>query len=276
MVSLGGPKKRAVLAILLLNLNRAVSSDRLISELWGDRTPPTALQTVRVHVSQIRRAIGPSLLRTVPTGYLLELASDHLDARRFERLVGEGRAAITVGDTATAGALLHEALALWRGPALADFAFEPFAQTEIARLEDARLAALEARIGADLALGDHLELIDELQALVADHPLREHFRAQLMLALYRAGRQSDALDAYREARRVLVEELGLEPSSELRDLERAILRQDASLGLVSFSPHRIAVQAVVRKTVTVVHVDLGAAGADVPDPEAFARMLEGP
>ncbi|MGH8983218.1 MAG: BTAD domain-containing putative transcriptional regulator [Acidimicrobiia bacterium] len=276
VVSLGGRRKRSVLAILLLHRNRVVSSERLIEELWGERPPATALQTVRVHVSQIRKVLGPDLLRTHPAGYVLELAPDRLDARRFERLLDEGRAAIAVGDAATAAALLHEGLALWRGPALADFIYEPFAQAEIAHLEDLRVAALEARIDADLALGGNIELVGELEALVAEHPLRERLRAQLMLALYRAGRQSDALDAYREARRVLVGELGLEPSPELRALESAILRQDASLGLPSLVPERIASQPAVRKTVTIVHVGLGSAGAEVPDPEALARRLEGP
>ncbi len=275
-VSLGGRRKRAVLAILLLHGNRVVSSDRLIEELWGEQPPATALQTARVHVSQIRKVLGPDLLRTLPAGYVLELGPDQLDARRFERLLNEGRAAIAVGDAATAAALLHDGLDLWRGPALADFTFEPFAQTEIARLEDLRVAALEARIEAELALGGNIELVGELEALIADHPLQERLRAQLMLALYRAGRQSDALDAYREARRLLVEELGLEPSPELRALESAILRQDASLGLPSLVPERIASQPAVRKTVTIVHVDLGSAGAEVPDPEALARRLEGP
>jgi DNA-binding SARP family transcriptional activator/tetratricopeptide (TPR) repeat protein len=276
VVSLGGRRKRGVLAILLLHLNRVVSSERLIEELWGERPPATALQAIRVHVSQIRKVLGPDLLRTLPAGYVLELGPDQLDARRFERLVDEGRAAIAVGDAATAAALLHEGLALWRGPALADFTYEPFAQAEIAHLEDLRVAALEARIEADLALGGNIELVGELESLIAEHPLRERFRAQLMLALYRAGRQSDALDGYREARRLLVEELGLEPSPELRALESAILRQDASLGLALLSPQRVAPQPSVRKTVTVVHVDLGSAGAEVPDPEALARRLEGP
>jgi DNA-binding SARP family transcriptional activator len=256
VVSLGGRRKRAVLAILLLHLNRVVSSDRLIEELWGERPPATALQTVRVHVSQIRKVLGPDLLRTLPAGYVLELGPDQLDARRFERLLDEGRAAIAVGDAASAAALLHEGLDLWRGPALADFTFEPFAQAEIARLEDLRVSALEGRIEADLALGGNMELVGELEALIAEHPLRERFRAQLMLALYRAGRQSDALDAYRDARRLLVEELGLEPSPELRALEGALLRQDESLGLPSLSPQFIASQPSVRKTVTLVHVDL--------------------
>jgi predicted ATPase/DNA-binding SARP family transcriptional activator len=276
VLSLGGRRKRAVLAILLKHRNRAVSSDRLIEELWGERQPATALQTVRVHVSQLRKVLGPDLLRTLPAGYVLEREPEQLDACRFERLLAEGRAAIAVGDAASAAALLHEGLALWRGPALADFTFEPFAQVEIAHLEELRLAALEARIEADLTLGGNIELVGELEALIADHPLRERFHAQLMLALYRAGRQSDALNAYREARRLLVDKLGLEPSAELRALEGAILRQDASLGFPSLSRQRIASQPAVRKTVTIVHVDFGSAGTTAPDPEALARRLERP
>src|SRR5262245_29209030 len=198
-VELGGLRKRSTLAILVLNLNRVVSSDRLVMELWGERPPPTALQTVRVHVSQIRRALGHSSVRTVASGYVLELDPQHVDACRFERLVDEGRAALSVGSNAAGAALLREALALWRGPALADFMYEPFAQVEISRLEDLQVGALEARIDADLALGAHVEVIGELTALIARHPFREHLRGQLMLALYRAGRPSEALAAYRDA-----------------------------------------------------------------------------
>jgi DNA-binding SARP family transcriptional activator/tetratricopeptide (TPR) repeat protein len=276
VVALGARRKRAVLAILLLHLNRAVSSDRLIEELWGERPPSTGLQTVRVYVSQIRKALGNDLIRTLAAGYVLELGPDQLDAHRFERLLDEGRAAIAVGDAATAAAVLHEGLDLWRGAALADFTFEPFAQAEIARLEGLRVAALDARIDADLALGGNIELVGELEGLIAEYPLRERFRGQLMLALYRAGRQSDALDVYREGRRLLVEELGIEPGPELRALESAILRQDASLVLPSLSRQHVASQSSVRKTVTIVHVDLGSAGDEMPDPEAFARRLEGP
>jgi DNA-binding SARP family transcriptional activator len=276
VIALAARRKRAVLAILLLHPNRAVSSDRVIEALWGERPPPTALQTVRVYVSQIRKALGNDVIRTLAAGYMLELRPDQLDAHRFERLLDEGRATIAVGDTATAAAILHEALDLWRGPALADFTFEPFAQAEIARLEGLRVAALEARIDADLALGGNIELVGELEGLIAEHPLRERFRGELMLALYRGGRQSDALDVYRESRHLLVEELGIEPGPELGALEIAILQQDPSLLLPSLSQQQGALQPSVRKTVTIVHVDLGSAGADLPDPEAFARRLEAP
>jgi DNA-binding SARP family transcriptional activator/tetratricopeptide (TPR) repeat protein len=274
-VGLGGRKKRAALAILVLHHDQVVSSDRLIEELWGERAPPTALQTVRVHVSQIRKTLGSELVRTLPAGYMLELEPHQLDSRRFERLVGEGTEAIAAGEAPTAAALLHEALDLWRGPALADFVYEPFAQGEIARLDELRLAALEARIDADLAVGRHVELVGELEGLIAGHPLRERLRAQLMLALYRAGRQSESLAAYSDARRTFVEEVGLEPSLELRSLERAILEQEPSLGVAPLSA-RVPVAPSVRKTVTVVHVALGAVGGDAADPEALAPRLAGP
>ena len=274
-VGLGGRKKRATLAILLLRHDQVVSSDRLIEELWGERAPPTALQTVRVHVSQIRKTLGNELVRTLPAGYMLELEPHQLDSRRFERLVGEGTEAIAAGEAPTAAALLHEALDLWRGPALADFVYEPFAQVEIARLDELRLSGLEARIDADLALGRHVELVGELEGLIAEHPLRERLRAQLMLALYRAGRQSESLAAYSDARRTFVEQLGLEPSLELRGLERAILEQELSLGVAPLSVP-VPVAASVRKTVTVVHVALGAVGGDAADPEALAPRLAGP
>jgi DNA-binding SARP family transcriptional activator len=274
-VGLGGRKKRATLAILLLHHDQVVSSERLIEELWGERAPPTALQTVRVHVSQIRKTLGSQLVRTLPAGYVLDLESHQLDSRRFERLVGEGTEAIAAGEAPTAAALLHEALDLWRGPPLADFVYEPFAQLEIARLDELRLAALEARLDADLAVGRHVELVGELERLIAEHPLRERLRAQLMLALYRAGRQSESLAAYSDARRTFVEELGLEPSPELRSLERAVLEQKPSLGVAPLTA-RVPAAPSVRKTVTVVHVALGAVGGEEADPEALAPRLAGP
>ena len=274
-VGLGGRKKRATLAILLLHHDQVVSSERLIEELWGERAPPTALQTVRVHVSQIRKTLGSELVRTLPAGYVLELEPHQLDSRRFERLVGEGTEAIAAGEAPTAAALLHEALDMWRGPALADFVYEPFAQGEIARLDELRLVALEARIDADLAVGRHVEVVGELEGLISEHPLRERLRAQLMLSLYRAGRQSESLAAYSDARRTFVEELGLEPSVELRSLERAILEQEPSLGVAPLTA-RVPAAPSVRKTVTVVHVALGAVGGEEADPETLAPRLAGP
>jgi DNA-binding SARP family transcriptional activator len=224
-VALGGGRQRALLAVLLLHANEVVSTDRLLDELWGQRPPPTAGKIVQVYVSRLRKVLGRDRLVTRSPGYLLRVDRSELDLDRFERLVGEaGRA-----DAPSAAATLRRALALWRGPPLADLAYEPFAQAEIARLAELRWAALEQRIDADLAAGRHSELIGELEALIADHPLRERLRSQLMLALYRAGRQAEALDAYRRARRELAEQLGLEPGEDLRRLEQAILRQDPAL-----------------------------------------------
>jgi DNA-binding SARP family transcriptional activator len=225
-------KQRALLAVLLLHANEAVSTDRLIDALWGAEPPETAAKALQVYVSRVRKLLEPDgegLLVTRPPGYALHLAGHELDLRRFERLRDDAKQATADEDPATAAAKLREALALWRGPPLANFAFEPFAQGEIARLEALHLAALEERIDADLALGRHAEVVGELEALVAEHPLRERLRAQLMLALYRARRQAEALDAYKAARRALVDELGIELSPELQELERRILRQDPSL-----------------------------------------------
>jgi YVTN family beta-propeller protein len=228
-VSIGGARQRAVLAVLLLHRGEVVPVDRLVDELWGERPPDTATKTVQVYVSRLRKGLGQDALVTRSGGYVLEVEPDRLDATRFERLAGEGRAALQRGDARDARRLLGEALGLWRGPPLADFAYETFAQGEIVRLEEQRLAALEQRIEADLALGEHAALIPELERLVREHPARERLRAQLILALYRSGRQADALESYRDARRALVEELGLDPSRELRELEQAILTQDPAI-----------------------------------------------
>ena len=215
-VELAGSRQRALLEILLLHANQVVSSDRLIEELWAERPPPTAAKSLQGHVLRLRRAVGDARIVTQDGGYVLRLAAGELDAERLERAVLEG-----VG--------LEEALALWRGPPLVDLADAPFAQGEIARLEELHLTALELRIDGQLAAGRQAQVIGELEALVGRHPFRERLRAQLMLALYRAGRQAEALEAYRDARRALVEELGIEPSAELRELERAILAQDSAL-----------------------------------------------
>ena len=229
-VQLGGVKKRAVLALLLLHANEAVSVDRLVDELWPESPPKTAAKTVRVYVSQLRKALdGDGRLETSGRGYVLRLDSDDLDSARFEALLNEGRNLLAAGQPTRAAEVLREALALWRGPPLADFAYEPFAQSAIASLEERRLACLEERIEADLALGRHEDVTPELEALVGDHPLRERLRGQLMLALYRSGRQAEALEVYRSARRTLAEELGLEPGPDLQALERRILNQDPSL-----------------------------------------------
>jgi DNA-binding SARP family transcriptional activator len=226
---LGGARQRAVLAILLLHRGESVSVDRIVDELWGGRPPETATKTVQVYVSRLRKALGDGVLVTSDGGYALQLSPDQVDADRFERLAREGREALERGDADAAADALRGALDLWRGPPLADLAYEDFAQQEIGRLEEERLGALEDRIDAELALGRHAALVPELEALVSDHPTRERLRGQLMLALYRSGRQADALEAYRDVQRTLDRELGLEPGPELQELERAILNQDPSI-----------------------------------------------
>ena len=225
-VSLGGPKQRALIALLLLHPNEVVPTDRLIEELWGEDSPERAAAALRVNVSRLRKALPQDVLTTRSPGYVMRVEPDELDLHRFERLVDEGRSLLARGLAADASERLREALSLWRGPALADFAYESFAQAAIARLEEIRLAAVELRIDADLVLGRHDELVGELEALVAEHPLRERLQMYLMTALYRSGRQAEALDAYKDARRALVDELGIDPSPALQELERAILRQD--------------------------------------------------
>jgi DNA-binding SARP family transcriptional activator len=223
-------KPRALLALLLLNRNRTVRVDALIAGLWGEEPPETASKALQVYVSQLRKAIGPERLLTRSRGYELQVGEgDELDLDAFERLVHEGRELLEGDRAADAAPKLAEALGLWRGAALADLRSEPFAEEAAPRLEEARLAALEDRIDADLALGRHDRLIPELETLVAREPFRERLRGQLMLALYRAGRQAEALDVYRRTREALVDELGIEPGPELQELERAILRQDPEL-----------------------------------------------
>ena len=227
-LSIRGRKLQALLVLLLLNAGETVSRDRLIAELWGDDPPATAAKTLQVHVSRLRRELGDAVV-TRGGGYSVRVPPHGLDLRRFEALVAEGRAAFADHRPADAEARLRDALGLWRGPALPELADEPFAQTEIGRLEQMRLDAVEDHAEAELSLGRHAQAIDTLEAVVAHHPYRERSRALLMLALYRGGRQADALDAYRDARRVLVEELGIEPGPQLRELQEAILAQDPAL-----------------------------------------------
>ncbi len=271
-VALGGQKPRALFAVLALEPGRVVSVDRLVEALWPGEPPDTAAHAVQVYVSQLRKALGPVIATRAP-GYLLELEPERVDAYRFTRLAQEGRAAIEGGEPEAAEVALREALALWRGPALADFLYEPFAQTQIARLEELRTVVFEERIEADLALGRHVELVSELEALVQAERLRERPRAQLMLALYRSGRQADALAAYRDARETLVEELGIDPGPELKELEAAILRQDDSLLLEEAPVARPAMQ--FRRLVTILFVDVveSMALAETLDPEALAGVL---
>ena len=226
-VVLGGVKQRALLAVLLLHANDVVSSEQLVDEVWGESPPATVAKSIQVYVSRLRKQLGEGRLVTRAPGYLLRVDPSELDVACFERLAAEAEDA----PPKVAGEKLRRALALWRGPPLADLAYEPFARAEIARLEELRAAALEQRIEADLALGRHSQLVGELEGLVREHPLREHLRGQLMLCLYRCGRQAEALESYQAARRVLVEELGIEPGRQLRELHQAILRQDPGLDL---------------------------------------------
>ncbi|MGE5433223.1 MAG: BTAD domain-containing putative transcriptional regulator [Candidatus Doudnabacteria bacterium] len=224
---LGGRKQRALLALLLLHANEVVARDVLIDELWGAEPPRSALHSLEVYVSRLRKAVAERL-RTRPAGYVLQLEPAELDAQCFEDLLAEGRAALRAGEANAAADLLREALALWRGRPFEDLAYEPFVQVEATRLEELRLACVEERVEADLARGEHAGLVAELEALAARHPLRERLCEQLMLALYRSGRQVEALRVYRETRRRLLE-VGVEPSHALRRLEQAILQQDAVL-----------------------------------------------
>jgi DNA-binding SARP family transcriptional activator len=223
---LGGQKQRAVLAMLLLEAPRPVSTDRLIEALWGEQPPRTAATSLQNFVSQLRKTLGGDVLVTKPPGYALDVRPEQVDLHRFRRLVEVARAS---PDPEKRAEQLREALALRHGPPLADFGFETFAQPEIARLQEEQLGVLEERIDADLAAGRTAELVGELEALVERHPVREGLRAQLMLALYRSGRQTDALQTFQDARRVLVGELGIEPGRELQDLHGSILRQEAGI-----------------------------------------------
>jgi DNA-binding SARP family transcriptional activator len=224
-----------VLALLLLSANRVVSRDRLIEELWPEQAAGTADHALRLQISRLRKGLGgasdgEARLITRPPGYLFRVEAEELDLDRFERLVAERRNALERGDAQLAAVRLREAESLWRGRPLADLEFAPFVRVDVERLEELRLAALEDRIEAELALGRHAQLAGELDELVARHPLRERMRAQLMRALYRSGRQADALRAYGEARRDLLDELGIEPGPALRELERAVLEHDPGLG----------------------------------------------
>ena len=230
-LSLGGARQRAVLALMILHENEVVSRDVIVDALWGEEPPATAAKVLQNCVSALRKELpgGTETLLTRGAGYELRIAPGELDRDRFERLLAEGRAALAAGDHSDAGEQLRKAVALWRGAPLSDFTYERFAQEEITRLEELHIAALEDRIEADLALGRHVELVPELEALVGKHPLRERLRWQLMLALYRAGRQAESLETYRAARRTLLAELGIEPGRALHELERAILEHDPTL-----------------------------------------------
>ena len=271
-ITIGGVRQRAVLADLLLHANEVVPSELLLVDLWGEDSPLSAANALQAAISRLRRVLPPGRLITTGPGYMLRVFPAELDAAQFEQLTFEGRDVSASGAAADAVQLLDQALTLWRGPPLADFRYEPFAQAEIARLEELQLACLEERNEARLALGSAGALTAELGRMVAEHPLRERLRRQLMLALYRSGRQTEALDTYREFRSTLQEELGLEPSAALRELEAAILRQDPVLApgsATSGTPQ-------ARRPVTVLCVALQVApSAGVTlDPEAHGVVNE--
>lgn len=224
-IPLGGAKQRVVLAALLLRAGEVVSTDSLIDALWGNAAPRTAPTSLQNAISALRKLLGPDLLLTRPPGYVLAVDGDSVDLNRFERLLSEAAGR----EPAERASLLREALDLWRGEALGELAFETFAQPELRRLGELRLVAAEEWTDAELESGRAAELVPRLESLVAQHPLRERLRGQLMLALYRAGRQADALAAYQDARRSLVEELGLDPGPQLQQLHAAILRQEVGL-----------------------------------------------
>jgi DNA-binding SARP family transcriptional activator/WD40 repeat protein len=283
---LGGEKQRALLAVLLLHAGEAVSADRLIDDLWGERAPPGAPKTLHAHISRLRKALDASgasvpdadgersaassgVLRTRGHGYVLRVEPGELDLDRFQALVEAGRQALANGEPERAAEALRDGLALWRGPPLTDFAYEAFAQAPIAQLEELRLGALEDRVEADLALGTHEQLVGELAALVKQNPLRERLRMQLMLALYRCGRQAEALDVYQEYRRRLTEELGLDPSPRLQQLEAAILARDPSLDLHASGGVDVADGASGRASLLGVCPFKGLAFFDRADAEYF-------
>ncbi|MBA2461623.1 MAG: AAA family ATPase, partial [Actinobacteria bacterium] len=292
LLPLGGVKQRILLAALLLEANRVVSAERLLGALWPEGPPPGGSKALQMHVSQLRKTLeqavpggsGRELIATRPPGYLIALERDELDLSVFERLVNEARSGAAI-DTAAAW---RRALGQWRGPPLADLYAEPFARAEIARLESMRLDALEELFESELACGRHHDLVAELEGLAAEHPLRERLRGQLMLVLYRSGRQAQALEVYQDTRRHLVEELGIEPGRPLQDLERAVLQHDPALDLSAATPVAPASveaqsqpvepgrQRPERKLATVLFADLVGSTelGEQHDPERTRALLE--
>jgi DNA-binding SARP family transcriptional activator len=292
VVSLGPSKQRALLAVLLLHVNEVVSRDRLIEDLWGERAPQSAAASLHTYVSQLRKLLepdsrAPTVLLTRAPGYVLELDTERVDLNRFELLARRGKSELVAGNAGAAATTLAEALSLWRGEPLQEFGSAPFALAESLRLQELRVSALENRIDADLALGRNDALVAQLETLVTTHPYRERLRAQLMLALYRSGRQVQALEAYRKTRRHLAEELGLEPGEALRRLQKAILGQDPLLDLAEPTEEEVQPAASarapaetpewreVRKTVTVLFCDLTGSTAlgELTDPEVLRALL---
>jgi DNA-binding SARP family transcriptional activator len=251
VVPLAGKKQRALLTLLLLHANQVVSSNELIDELWDADSPDAGRAALRVRIHELRKVLPDDVLQTRSPGYMVRVDPEGLDLHQFERLLEDGRRSLEAGAAGDAAVALGDALALWRGPPLADVASERFAGAAAARLEELRLVALELRLEAEMARGRNAEAVAELESLVGEHPLREQLCRLLMLALYRSGRQAEALDAYRRARDVLSGELGLEPSAALRALERAILRQDPSLDT---SPAQ-GIRPVAPRSVLVAHDD---------------------
>ena len=271
-IPLGGVRQRAVLVSLLLHANTVIPSEQLLMDLWGEDAPSSAANSLQAAISRLRRVLPRGRLITKAPGYVFRIFPGELDASQFEQLVSEGREALTAGAAEQAARTLRQALSLWQGPALADFRYEPFAQAEIVRLEDLHLTCLEERVEADLARGLASVLVAELRRLVSEHPVRERLRGQLMLALYRDGRQTEALEVYREFRSVLRDELGLDPSPQLRELEAAILRHDSLV-----SPGSAATgEPLARRPVTVVCVlTRVTSGSGMPlDPEAHEAVNE--
>jgi DNA-binding SARP family transcriptional activator len=273
-LELRAQKPRALLAALVLRANTVVSADRLIDELWGDQPPATAPHVLQVYVSQLRKALAPT--GTAPLehrspGYVLRADADDVDLARFERRLEAGSSALRRGDAEAALAALTDALALWRGPALADLADEPLAHTAILRLDELRLLAVEERVDAELALGRHDHLVPELRSLVAEHAHRERLWGQLMVALYRSGRQPDALEAFRAGRRALLDELGIDPTPALQALQAAILRQDPSLD----APQAVPLQTAEEPRRTLVAIALEDADL-APLARAGAVLAGGP
>ena len=233
VVKIGSGLQRAILAILVLHVGETVSTDHLMDEIWGDDPPPSAHHAIGVHVSRLRRALGVDCIESQPRGYRLRAEGSVIDLARFEALIAEASRAFVGGDPRAAATALAAGLALWRGPALGDLASSHAAQAERARLDELRALALERRVDAELACGSHLELIPDLRRLVAEMPLREVFHARLMLALYRSGRQADALEVYQRAREILDRELGVDPGRELEAVQRAVLDHDTALDLTA-------------------------------------------